>query len=74
MLFNLYISELIDQISIITELTPVYADDIACITISESTIKKVVQIIHNWSINNKINLNPRKSGIVLFNRKSKNDK
>ena len=36
--------------------------------ISESTIEKVFEIIHNWSINNRIKLNPKKSGIVLFNK------
>lgn len=74
MLFNIYISELIDQLDKISQLTPVYADDIACITIEKSTIGKLIEIVHNWSIKYKIELNPRKSGIVKFVNRSKYDK
>lgn len=74
MLFNIYISELIDRLTETSHLTPVYADDIACITTNESKIGEMIETIHNWSIKYKISLNPRKSAIVKFTNRSKLDK
>lgn len=74
MLFNIYISELIDRLSETSHLTPVYADDIACITTKESKIGEMIERIHNWSIKYKIKLNPKKSAIVKFTKRSISDK
>ena len=43
-----------------------YADDLLVICTSLSQLRRVIYTIKNWSKENNLQLNPRKSGVVQF--------
>lgn len=49
-----------------------YADDLCVICDNLEEVSKVIEVVRNWSKNNNMRLNEKKSGIVEFiNRKMK---
>ena len=43
-----------------------YADDLFVLCYSKSNMRKVIQTIKTWSIENNLNLNESKSGVMKF--------
>ena len=82
-LFNLYIEDLIPEIeklSIgiqcgkITIDILCYADDILLIAKSEEEMSKALMIVSNFGLSHEIKYNPNKTGYLIFNGKSKEEK
>jgi len=76
-LFNIFIEDLVTKLAGELDLSIedilLYADDILILCDSPNQLRKCIQIIENWSKENGMQLNRKKSGIVSFvNRKSKN--
>ena len=74
MLFNIYINDLIEEIDKISFEILAYADDIAIICKNKKELINVMNIIEKWSINNKIKINKKKSGILILEKNSNEDK
>ena len=66
-LFNLYINDLIEELSKIGYDVLGYADDIAVLCEDEYKLIEAIDIIQNWSTRNKILVNKKKSGIMVLN-------
>ena len=82
-LFNLYIEDLIPEIeklSIgiqcgkITIYILCYADGILLIAKSEEEMSKALMIVSNFGLSHEIKYNPNKTGYLIFNGKSKEEK
>ena len=72
LLFNLFINELLNVFSINGIWTFGYADDIVCIWKDIEQIKLWIILMRDWSIENKMTINPKKSGILrILQRKGK---
>ena len=67
-LFNLYLTGLIDDLNKISNDVPTYADDIALILTRLKDVDKCIRIIHEWTIKNKIRLNPNKSALMKITK------
>ena len=69
-LFNIFIEDLTDKIATelkgSTEDILLYADDILILCQSQEQVAKCVKIIEEWSSQNGMELNKKKSGIVVF--------
>ena len=74
MLFNIYINDLIEEIDKISFEILAYADDIAIICKNKKELINVMNIIEKLSINNKIKINKKKSGILILEKNSNEDK
>jgi len=75
-LFNIFIEDLAEslatELKMNTEDILLYADDILILCESQEQTAKCIQIIENWSQLNVMELNKKKSGIVVFaSRKAK---
>jgi hypothetical protein len=68
-LFNLYLTDLIDDLNKISNDVPTYADDIALILTRLKDVDKCIRIIHEWKIKNKIGLNSKKSALMKITKK-----
>ena len=72
LLFNIFINDLLIAFMINGIETRGYADDIVCIWNSIQQVNLSISIMKEWSNNNGMSINPRKSGILrILNRKSK---
>lgn len=71
-LFNIYIDDLIQELKEIGEERLGFADDISMIIANLNTIKKAIRTIIKWSDLNEIKLNPKKSGIMICNKRKRN--
>jgi hypothetical protein len=68
-LFNIYAEDLyktLDKEGINPEDQMGYADDLFIVCYSKSNLRKVIQILKDWSIKNNLGLNAAKSGIMEF--------
>ena len=66
-LFNLYIDDLIKKLNEETSnKTWAFADDIVVVTENKEQLRKVMEIINQWSSSNSININKAKSGIMII--------
>ena len=66
MLFNIYINDLIKEIKINSYEVLAYADDIAVICSNHNELIKVMKVVENWAKNNDMNINKKKSGILII--------
>ena len=66
MLFNVYIDDLVRELKAASFETLAYADDIAVICYEKPQLDKVTEILERWSIENKIEINKKKSGILML--------
>ena len=64
-LFNLYINDLKVEMNKFSH-TLGFADDIASIVIGEIQLKKVIDTVSKWSKNYKIDVNKKKSAILII--------
>ena len=72
LLFNLFINELLNVFSINGIWAFGYVDDIVCIWKDIEQIKLWIILMRDWSIENKMTINPKKPGILrILQRKGK---
>ena len=48
-----------------------YADDLAIIGKKKERLTEAINIVENWTRNNKMQINKKKSGIIFYKRKSR---
>ena len=65
--FNIYIDDLLESLSTICHTCLGFADDTAYICRDLSELHKTIEIIEKWTIENKIPINRKKSGILIIN-------
>jgi len=69
-LFNIFIEdlseELKDKTGISLEDLLYYADDLLALCSSMDQVRSVIKVIYDWSLRNGMQLNKKKSGIVIF--------
>jgi len=69
-LFNIFTEDLVEKLAKELEMSVedilLYADDILILCKTVGQVKRCVQIIEEWSVNNGMELNKKKSGIVVF--------
>ena len=69
-LFNIYIEDLYKTLEIKADIAfqdlMGYADDLLIMCTSLHQLRKVIQVIRNWSVTNNLLLNEKKSGIMEF--------
>ena len=70
-LFNIYINDLIEEIDLNAFEVLAYADDIAVICKNKEELLNVMKIVERWSNDNKVNINKKKSGILVIQNNSK---
>jgi hypothetical protein len=70
-LFNFFIDDLIRNLEENTSDTLAYADDVAIVCKNLNQVNKSIEIIEEWSEENKIYLNKSKSGILIIKKSSK---
>ena len=79
MLFNLYINDLVEQISspglgvdIGSEKLAIllYADDVVILAESEEDFQRILDVLSQWCNKNELFVNPEKSKVVHFRPKS----
>ena len=70
-LFNLYINDLIDELSKVAYLTMGFADDILTLTASEEELDRVCSHLERWSLENDMVINYSKSGLFCLTNKLK---
>ena len=75
-LFNIFIEDLSDELKLKTGINfedlLYYADDLLALCTSIEQVRTAIKIISDWSIRNGMQLNKKKSGIVVFgDRRSK---
>ena len=63
LLFNIYINDLIEELEK-KFFTKAYADDLMIGLLCQADLHKCLWILQRWSHNNKIEINPNKSGIL----------
>jgi len=68
-LFNLYINDMVEDLSKSTFDTLAYADDIAVICEDKQQLDNSISIVEQWSKRNLININKKKSGIMCIKGK-----
>ena len=69
-LFNIFIEDLSEELKEKTGISfedlLYYADDLLALCTSIDQVKKVIRVISDWSLRNGMQLNKKKSGIVIF--------
>ena len=67
-LFNIYVNDLLEKWNACTDRENVlaYADDTAVVFLSKEQLNKIIRTIEDWCINNKMELNRLKSGIIFL--------
>jgi hypothetical protein len=69
-LFNIFVEDLVEKLSkelnLHVEDILLYADDILLLCDSPEQVRKCIQIVERWSKENGMELNKKKSGIVVF--------
>ena len=71
-LFNLFINDLLKEYRIQEIETRGYADDIVCIWKSKAQAIKAIEVMKKWTTENRMEVNPSKSGIMrVMRRKGK---
>jgi hypothetical protein len=71
LLFNLYINDLVDELSGLAFDVLAYADDIAVLCRNRKELDKVINTVEQWSNRNLIGVNKKKSGIMCIQGKAK---
>ena len=72
LLFNLFINDLLNIIDLNHITTLGYADDIVWICENMDQVKKSIEIMRAWTLQNRMIVNPKKSGILrILRRKGK---
>ena len=65
-LFNLYIDDLITELSQVSSKVLAFADDIAFFAKDLAELKKTLRTIENWSDRSDIRMNYEKSGVMAI--------
>ena len=76
-LFNIFIEDLSQELKEKTGISfedlLYYADDLLALCTSMEQVKSVIRIISDWSLRNGMQLNKKKSGIVIFTSRRSHD-
>ena len=76
-LFNIFIEDLSEELKDKTDINLedllYYADDLLALCTSMEQVKKVIKVISDWSLRNGMQLNKKKSGIVIFAARKRHD-
>ena len=73
MLFDLYINDLINELDKNSFEVLAYADDLCVLCEGINQLSNVLKIIDNWTKLNGINVNKKKSGIMILKNKIENN-
>jgi hypothetical protein len=66
LLFNIYVNDLLDDLD--NSCVPMaYADDLLSLCEDYNKLEKTIDILETWCYNNKIEINKKKSGIIIIN-------
>jgi hypothetical protein len=68
MLFNIYVDDLIRELSVISFDTSGYADDLVCLCADLVNLKICIGTLDRWAKKNEIDINHKKSGIMILHR------
>jgi hypothetical protein len=71
LLFDIYIDDLLDDVGLLCELILAFADDTAMLCNSREQLENTMIGVDEWCRRNKIAINHKKSGILIFNSDGK---
>ena len=76
-LFNIFIEDLAEKLAQVVELNVedilMYADDILLLCQTIDQVKRYIKVIEEWSLENGMELNKKKSGILVFSDRKSHD-
>ena len=71
-LFNIYIDDLVRSLKDVSFEVLAYADDLAVICKNKEELDKVIDCLENWATTNEIDVNKKKSGILIIDNDRNN--
>ena len=67
-LFLIMFNDLIEKLTNLGYEVFAYADDLAIVGIGDEKLRDVIKIVEDWTVENKMEINKKKSGIMIHNR------